>query len=150
MATEYLYLRGKAKWPQLTKPDDKYDNFKINVYLDDESMNLFSESGIQLTPKTDEDGTYVVFRRPNYKQLKKELVHFGAPKVIDGDGAPVTVAIGNGSDVVVKIVVYDSKKGKGHRLEAVQVVNLIPYEGGSGNGSSSNATVKAVAGVEAF
>lgn len=134
MATEYLYLRGKAKWAQLTKPDKEYDNFKINVYLDDASKEIFVNSGLQLTPKTDEDGEYVVFRRPNYKQIKKELVHFGAPNVVDTDGKPVSALIGNGSEVVVKVVVYDSKKGKGHRLESIQVINLIPYEGNGSGG----------------
>lgn len=148
MATEYLYLRGTAKWPQLVKPDEEYDNFKVNLYMDKESMALFKESGLQLTPKTDEDGEYVVFRRPNYKQIKNELVHFGPPKVIDKDGLPVTELIGNGSEIVVKVVVYDSKKGKGHRLEGVQVHKLVVWEG---NGESkSSAVTKAVAGVEAF
>lgn len=139
MATEYLYLRGKAKWAQLTKPDKEFDNFKINVYLDDESKALFAESGLQLTPKTDEDGEYVVFRRPNYKQIKNELVHFGAPNVIDPEGRTVSELIGNGSEVVVKVVVYDSKKGKGHRLETVQVTNLVVYEGSGGGAGVTRA-----------
>ena len=145
MATEYLYLRGKAKWAKLTKPDEEYDNFSINVYLDEPSRALFTESGLQLTPRSDDDGEFVTFRRPNYKQIKKDLVHFGAPSVIDDKGAPVTTLLGNGSEVVVKVVVYDSKKGKGHRLKAVQVTKLIPYEGASGP-----AVVRAVEGVAAF
>lgn len=144
MATEYLYLRGKAKWAQLTSPDKEYDNFKINLYLDDDSKAIFAESGLQLTPKTDEDGEYVVFRRPNYKQIKKDLVHFGAPNVIDTEGRPVNQLVGNGSEVVIKVVVYDSKKGKGHRLETVQVTNLVPYEG---NGNGSGGVTRAPAGV---
>lgn len=145
MANEFLYLRGKAKWAQLFKPDQEYDNFKINMYLDDSSWALFDEAQLQLEPKTDEDGKYVVFRRPNYKQMKKELVHFGAPKVVDKDGAPFIETVGNGSEVVIKVLVYDSKKGKGHRLEAVQVIEHVPYEG-----SGSASTVKVAEGVEAF
>lgn len=145
MATEHYIFRGKAKWAKLTKPDPEFDNFKINVYLDDESKKLFKESGLRLEPKTDEDGEYVVFRRPNYKQFKKELVHFGAPEVIDEQGERMTALIGNGSDVAVKVVAYDSRNGKGHRLEAVKVLKLIPYEGGGTAGP-----VKSVAGVEAF
>lgn len=82
-------------------------------------------------------------------KIKKELVHFGPPKVIDKDGVPVTQLLGNGSEVVIKVVVYDSKKGKGHRLEAVQVHKLVVWEG-SGDGNGSQAVTKAVAGVEAF
>jgi hypothetical protein len=147
MATEFFIFKGKAKWAQLTKPDKEYDNFKINVYMDDDSKALFSTSGLQLEPKTDEDGEYVTFRRPNYKQIKKELVHFGAPNVVDAAGTPTNALIGNGSVVAVKVVVYDSKKGKGHRLESVKILDLIPYEGNGGNGS---APVKAAAGVEAW
>jgi hypothetical protein len=144
MATELYIFRGKAKWAQLTKPDKEYDNFKINVYLDEDSRKLFATSGLQLTPKTDEDGEFVVFRRPNYKQIKKELVNFGPPEVVGADGQ----LIGNGSEVAIKVIVYDSKKGKGHRLESVKVLNLVPYEGS--NGGSSAAPVKSVEGVEAW
>jgi hypothetical protein len=144
MASEMLYFAGKCKWAQVYKPDDEYDNFKINVYLDKPSMELFKNSGLQLTPKEDEDGTYVTFRRPNYKQIKKELVHFGAPEVVDTAGEKLTDSIGNGSDVVIKVVAYTSVKGKGHRLEAVKVTNLIPYEG------SGKMEVTTPKGVEAF
>jgi hypothetical protein len=145
MATEFLYFRGKSKWAQLVTPDKEYDNFKINVYLDDASRALFKESGLQLEPKTDEDGEYVVFRRKNYQQIKKDLVHWGAPKVIDREGAPVSELIGNGSEVVVKVQAYDSKKGKGHRLDTVQVLELIPYVGNGGAPTS-----RAPEGVNAF
>jgi hypothetical protein len=145
MATEFLYFKGKAKWAQLTKPDKEYDNFKINLYLDDNSKSLFAESGLQLEPKTDEDGEFVVFRRPNYKQIKKELVHFGAPEVVDAEGTPTNALIGNGSEVAIKVVVYDSKKGKGHRLESVKILNLVPYEGSGGQ-----ASVRTAEGVNAW
>jgi len=144
MATEYFYFRGKAKWAKIYRPDPEYDNYKINVYLDKASMKLFEEAGTQLTPKDDEDGTYVAFRRDHSKMIKKELVTFGPPKVVDIDGNPVTESIGNGSEVVVKVAVYDGKKGKGHRLEAVQVTNLVVYD--NGGGSSNHAPD----GVNAF
>ena len=145
MATELFYFKGTCKWAQVYRPDDKYDNFKITVYMDDESMALFKQSGLQLTPKEDEDGTFVCFRRPNYKQIKKDLVHFGAPKVINAEGAPITDSIGNGSDVVVKVVAYSTaEKGKGHRLDTVQVTKLIPYEG------SEAPAATMPKGVEAF
>jgi hypothetical protein len=142
--SEMLYFKGKCKWAQVYKPDEEYDNFKINVYLDEPSMELFKSSGLQLTPKEDEDGTFVTFRRPNYKQIKKDLVHFGAPKVMNEAGEPLQDLIGNGSEVVVKVVAYPSKKGKGHRLEAVKVTDLIVYEGAGPMETSTPA------GVDAF
>lgn len=146
MATEHLYLKGTAKWAKVFKPDEEYDNFTINVYMDEASRKLFAEAGLQLTPKEDEDGEFVTFRRPNYKQIKNELVHFGAPQVIDEQGVPVTTPIGNGSEVVVKVIVYDSKKGKGHRLDGVQVTKLVEYAG-SGEGAPNVVTPE---GVSAF
>ena len=56
----------------------------------------------------------------------------------------MTDSIGNGSEVTIKVAAYSSVKGKGHRLEAVKVENLIPYEGG---GAVESRTPK---GVEAF
>jgi hypothetical protein len=143
MATETYYFKGIAKWAKVYRPDPEYDNYKINVYLDDASKALFVAAGTQLTPKEDDDGEYVTFRRDHSKMIKKELVTFGPPKVVDADGHLLTENIGNGSKVVVKVQVYDGKKGKGHRLEAVQVVDLIVYD----NGNSSAHTPE---GVEAF
>lgn len=143
-SSEMLYFQGMCKWAQVYKPDSEYDNFKINVYLDEPSWKLFESSGLQLTPKEDDDGKFVCFRRDNYKQIKKELVHFGAPKVMDADGEPMTDSIGNGSEVVVKVISYPSMKGRGHRLEAVKVTKLVPYEGGG------SVTTSAPEGVEAF
>jgi hypothetical protein len=40
-----------------------------------------------------------------------------------------TDAIGNGSTVTAKLSIYDSKFGKGTRLEAVRVDEHVPYEG---------------------
>jgi hypothetical protein len=132
MATEIYYFQGKAKWAKVYRPDPEYDNYKINVYLDEPSKKLFEAAGTQLTPKSDDDGEYVTFRRDHSKMIKKDLVTFGPPKVVDHNNNPITETIGNGSEVVVKVQVYDGKKGKGHRLEAVQVVNLVVYEGGEG------------------
>jgi hypothetical protein len=145
MATEIFYFKGKAKWAKVYRPDDEFDNYKINVYLDKASKKLFTEAGTQLTPKSDEDGEYVTFRRDHSKMIKNELVVFGKPQVVDHDGLAFTNTIGNGSEVVVKVAVYDGRKGKGHRLEGVQVVNLVEYAG-SGDSRPSHAP----AGVEAF
>jgi hypothetical protein len=142
MATENYYFKGIAKWAKVYRPDPEYDNYKINVYLDKASKKLFEQAGTQLTPKTDEDGEYVAFRRDHSKMIKNELVTFGPPKVVDTNNNPLTEIIGNGSEVVVKVQVYDGKKGKGHRLEAVQVTSLVVYGDKSRDHSPE--------GVEAF
>lgn len=127
MASSYYYLTGKSKWAKLFKPDDKYKNWQINVYLDEPSKKVFTESGMSMTPKRDEDGEYITFRRPEAKLIKNELVKFEPPPVTDKDGNTLDKLVGNGSDVTIKVVVYDTIKGKGHRLEAVRVNSLVEY-----------------------
>lgn len=127
MASSYFYLSGKAKWAKLFKPDDKYKNWQIQVYMDADSMKIYDESGMTMQKKQDEDGTYVTFRRPEAKVIKDELVKFDPPTVLNSEGNKLEQLVGNGSDVTVKVIVYDTMKGKGHRLEAVKVNKLVPY-----------------------
>ena len=130
MATQYVYFKGKAKWAKVFKPDQKYDYYGLDFYPDD--PEAFKQSGIQLQVNKDkEDGTtfFKVKRRPT-QLIKGELVQFGAPHVFDDKNQPTQAAIGNGSEVTVKIALYDSQKGVGHRLESIRVENLVEYEGG--------------------
>jgi hypothetical protein len=127
LASSYYYLSGRAKWAKLFKPDDKYKNWQIQVYMDEPSMAIFDETGMTMQKKTDDDGTFVTFRRPETKIIKDELVKFNPPDVLDANGDKLDQLVGNGSDVTVKVIVYDTMKGKGHRLEAVKVTKLVPY-----------------------
>jgi hypothetical protein len=126
MATSTHYFTGLALYPRLAKTDD-YGNFTIGVELDATSKAEFENSGITVKPRTYEGKTFVTFRRPQQKLIKDELVKFGPPSVMDNTGQPLTKLLGNGSKVTVKVIVYDSMKGKGHRLEAVKVDELIEF-----------------------
>lgn len=129
MSTEYIYLRGVCKWAQVRKPDEKYQNFKVNLYLDKASEETFTKSGLRLEPNKDDDGTYYTFRRPVERLIKGEVVKFGPPKIFAADNTvlPEDVLIGNGSDVTIKVSVYDTVKGKGHRFEVLRVEKLIEF-----------------------
>lgn len=129
MATRFFYFHGKAKWLKARKPDEKYGNYTVNLYPTPESRNLIAESGLQISPKSDDDGEFFTFRRPHEKLIKKEIVEFGPPQVLNPDGTEFDGLVGNGSDVTIKVSVYDTIKGKGHRWESVRVDNLIVYEG---------------------
>lgn len=122
MPTQYLKFSGTCKWAKTRKPDEKYGFFSIDMYLDDSSWEVFKASGLNLEPKETDEGWYVRFRRPNQKIIKNELVTFGPPEV-----AGTTELIGNGSRVTVEVVVYDTMKGKGHRLNKIIVHELVPY-----------------------
>jgi len=128
MATEYYYLTGRVNWAKVRKPDPDYDNYTIDFYPDAKSLEVIKETGIQVEPRQSQDeGIFYKFRRPHEKLIKKELVEFGPPQVLDKDNTEFDGLIGNGSEVTVKISVYDSKKGKAHRLEAVRVEKLVEY-----------------------
>lgn len=135
MANDFFYFTGTVEWAKVHKPDEKYDVYTLDLYLDDASLKLFKDSGLQLElrdNKTDADkGKYVKFRRPVSKKLKDELVRMGPPTVLINDDKagyiPFTDNIGNGSKVTVKVRVYDTMKGKGHELDTVAIENLIPY-----------------------
>jgi hypothetical protein len=128
LATKYFYLSGRAKWAKLFKPDEKYGNYQLNLYLDKDSEATFDSIGLQLTKKKDDEGTYVTFRRAPKKLIKGELVDFGPPKVIDRDNQPLDKLVGNGSEVTIKVAAFETAKGLGHRLDTVRVENLVEYE----------------------
>lgn len=132
MAT--VYFTGKAYWAKVDRaethpqyyPDGQWS---IQVALDESSLSVLEESGLRLQVREEEEGDIVMFRRPCRKEIKDEWVEFDKPELIDAEGNNITSTnIGNGSDVTVKVAVYDTRFGKGHRLEAVRVDNLIPYE----------------------
>ncbi len=145
MATQTYYLRGICKWAMVHSMDEKYGNYKINLFLDDASKELYVTSGLQMGPKQeyeDKDGktkaracdlseedSFVTFRRAGSKTIKGETVNFGKPKVLDVDGAITNDLIGNGSAVTIKVLAFDTLNGIGHRLDAVKIDTLVPYEG---------------------
>ena len=64
--------------------------------------------------------------------MRNQVVNFGPPVILDNEGAPTTRAVGNGSDVKIKLQVYPfnipgGAKGIGARWESLQVINLVPY-----------------------
>jgi hypothetical protein len=129
MASMTVYVKGKCEWAKLTKPDPKYNNYTINMYLDPESVKVWKESEAQNKTYTNKETNeeYITLRRPDFKLVGKEVMTFGPVEVLDKDNKPFTDLIGNGSEVTCKVTVYDTAKGKGTRLEAVRVETLVPY-----------------------
>lgn len=121
-------FEGTAKWAKVYKPDEKYGNYTINVYLDDASLKRYIEAGCRGRINSDEDGQYVTFRM-NQNSTDWEGKPLGAPKVVDADNVTFTDLIGNGSKVRIQADVYNSKNGVATRLEAVKVLEHVIYEG---------------------
>ena len=157
MATKWYNIKGRVSWAQVYEPDEYSGDkrWKITFYpFDGDEWETLRKSGVQLETKEDkEGGKYVTFRR-SVKRLYGDDVTFFTPPVISGavnvsyldkaTGKPVRswtkgsgieieekgekTLIGNGSVIVANIAVYDTQKGKGHRLEGLKVLDLVTYE----------------------
>ncbi len=88
---------------------------------------MFDETGCQLRAKNEDGKYWYKFRRDYSKLIGKEAVEFGPPEVINKDGEPFTESIGNGSTVTIRVALFDTAKGVGHRLEKVRVDKHVAY-----------------------
>lgn len=131
MATKFHYWSGTCKYAMLKSPDTKFDPdgaYKIKLYPTDESWKDIVDSGIQTRKSHDEDGDFITIQRRVRQTIQNKSTIFGPPQVLDTNGKSVEEYVGNGSTVTCKVAVYDTRMGKGHRLEAVRVDHLIPYQ----------------------
>jgi len=127
--------RDRAEWTEET--DGAY---KVTVLMDKDMADKLKAAGCR-KKITEENGKFrVTFGRPHKAKFDWQG---GAPFVADVAGKPWNMEtmglIGNGSEGIVKIDLYDGGPlGKGTRLLGVQVVNHVVYEseGGSSHPSS--------------
>lgn len=127
MATKYFKFYGTSDYAKVHTPDKEYGHYGINLNFDEASFKLYKKAGLQLKVKDKDGSPFVVFRRHPDKVFEGQNPK---PEVIDAAGRPIEDLIGNGSKVAVTVSVFDTKRGKGHRLETVQVLELVPYNGG--------------------
>lgn len=150
-----IKIRGEASWAKVfenirdmyewnddtgafDKPSSTDGVYTINVALDMEEFKKLRRSGSLAAKhsKENEVGLEVVrFKRPHKKIGKGgKVLDFasGAPKVVNDLGEPWNFEedgmIGNGSDVEVTVVVYETAYSPGTRLEEVKVLNHVPME----------------------
>lgn len=145
MATRKIILSGKSYWARVYEGShDEYSGkefYKITVALDGDSWSKFSKSGMTLKARPvekDSDIQGITFRRDlegkefvDKSSGKTKVLGGGTPRVVDENGDKMTALIGNGSEVEVLVEVYETKQKPpkiGHRLEAVKVTKLIPYD----------------------
>jgi hypothetical protein len=126
MPTTTHYFTGIVRQAFLARPD-KFNNYIIGLELDDPSEAELAASGSSLKPRTWEGFTFVTFRRPTQKLIKQEVVKFQPPTVLDAQGQPLTKLVGKGTKAIAKVIMYPTMKGQGHRLEAVQILELVEY-----------------------
>lgn len=136
--TEEVYLQGKGKWARLINPDMKFPPGKWNVvlYPNPDSLEKLRElqgRGLKNKLAKDDDGWYCNLGRPVSRMYKGVNKPFTPPVVIDKDGAPFNDPVGNGSDLTIKLEVYEhgtpgGGKAVAARLEKVRVDNLVPFK----------------------
>jgi len=141
MTAQLLELEGIASWAKVYEENrDKNEDFHgeggaytVDVLLEKEELDKLTKSGSRLKPKIVDEGISIRFKRKHIHPAGIEELG-GPPKVVGPDKEPIDCLIGNGSKVKVYVSVYDTKMGKGTRLEGMQVTDLIEYESESGEG----------------
>ena len=124
---------GKAKWASITTPNTRFEpTYSINLIVDDDTANDFASRGHKV--KQEDEGMALVIKR---KVNGPNGMVRAAPRLFDVDKNEVDVQVGNGSDVRVQFNEYEGegKYGpyKGLDLQAVQIVDLIPYKNADGS-----------------
>lgn len=141
-----MMLQGKAFWSKiLGKPQDGYTagerEWSIDIGLDaDAEAKYLKEGGSDFYLKSKDnhpaDGNYIPFKR---KEIKQDGTPAKPISVVDKKGQPwdSSTKIGNGSTVNFKFALNEVQVGKVKRLKpsliAIQVVDLVPYEGSGGD-----------------
>ena len=128
-----MIVEGNAYWASLVAPNTTYEPmYTINLVVDEATAKDFAERGHSIREM--EEGPAVVIKRkvngPNGMVRK-------APRLLDADKNDVDVLVGNGSKVRVQYQEYDwtynNKSGKGLDLQAVQIIELVPYKAADGD-----------------
>lgn len=135
MAVKIHKFRGISKWAKVQDPVFKYQSTTekettIDLYLDDESWDEYEASGCRAKRRNDDEGDFIKLKRPEVMPTKKGDKYLGIPMIVDEKDNIIDALLGNGSEVTVKVKIYDTKYGKGTRMEAILVHKLEEYEGG--------------------
>jgi len=131
-------LNGKAYWASVVSPNTTFDAdgvYSVDLAVDAENKKKAEADGLSIKNKGDDRGDFVTIKR---KAKRKDGSANKAPDVMDGMKRPLeNTLIGNGSDVNVLYKTYEwthkptGRSGKSADLQAIQVVNLVAYEGGN-------------------
>lgn len=131
-----FYIPGTVMWAKVKSPDDKFGKYTLDLYPTTQGWERFNESGLRLKIRENENGgQYIKLSRKPEIEIKGEMVQFGKPDVIlyneeTQETTPFEGLVGNGSEAICSVLVYDTRAGLGHRLETVAVTSLVEYEGG--------------------
>ncbi len=125
-------LEGEGHWCSILTPNTKYEPvYTVNLVIDEETANDFASRGHKVK-QMDEGPALIIKRKVNGP---KGMIR-PAPRLLGLNKESLDVAVGNGSKIRVQ---YNEYSGTGQYgpytgldLQAVQVVDLIPYKNADG------------------
>jgi len=120
-------VEGKAYWASVTRPNTTFDPvYQIDLAVDDKTAEEFKGKGVSV--KQDDRGSIIKFKR---KVARADGTKNPMPRLVDSAKHPIDVLVGNGSKVKVLYKPFDwtfaCKSGTSLDLQAVQVIDLVPY-----------------------
>jgi hypothetical protein len=120
-------VEGKAYWASITRPNTTFEPvYQIDLSISDDAADSFKKEGIAV--KQDDRGNIVKFKR---KVNRADGNKNPSPRLVDSARNPIDTLIGNGSTVKVMYKPFEwkfaGKSGKSLDLQAVQVIDLVPY-----------------------
>jgi len=150
MATEMVEIEGIFEWAKIFEHnrDHRYSadtdgEYQLTIIMDEANTKKLKAAGCQkkMTQDPDGRGTMVRLTRPH---SAPNAWAGGAPKVAGPDRTEWDLethgTIGNGSRGRVLAAVFETKTGrKGTRLEAVQVIDHVPYITDDGDSPKQSA-----------
>lgn len=146
---------AKVYEPDVAFADSKW---KMDFYpLDETEWAVVDNLGLSMRKRDDEemDMKYIKLSRPTEKKYKNELTAFCPIRITAQDGTTIQdthdkdgkvlksfrilddpertsigerVLIGNGSEIEVEVIAYDTSVGRGHRIEAIKIRELVKYD----------------------
>lgn len=137
--TEEVFLKGKFKHMNHLRPNPRFpDKWNVLFFPDEESLGKIKDlkkQGIMNHLKYDEvDGWCMNFSRPIERDWMGKKEALEAPKIIFTDGTPCQVRVGNGSDGILSLEVYQHKVKdrpgeykKAARWRGARIDNFIPF-----------------------
>ena len=126
-------LEGTAYWASIKTPNTKFEPVNtVNLVVDEDTANNFASRGHKVK-QMDEGPALIIKRKVNGPNGRVRP----APRLIDQDKLDINTAVGNGSKIRVQYNEYEGE-GKfgpyiGLDLQAVQVVDLVPYKNADGS-----------------
>jgi|TARA_R100000687_G_scaffold81925_2_gene79892 hypothetical protein len=126
---------GLAYWASVTTPNTRYEPvYQVNLIVDQDIAEKYRAEGC--TIRDMEEGPALVIKR---KVNGPNGMIRQAPKLFDVEKKPLDELIGNGSKVKIQFNPYDweyaGKTGRSLDFQAMQVLELVEYEGRTPDGA---------------